>query len=124
MNKKILGNHYIIDLYNCDSDKLKSVETIEEIMVEAGIIGNLTVVKKCFHQFKPYGVSGVLVLKESHFTIHTWYEYNYASIDLFLCDTNINVDIIIEYLKKVLGSSKVKNQFIERGVELSEKYLG
>lgn len=62
----ILGIHYLLDFYDCNNDYLVSVSKIKEVMIEAGKIGNFNVVKSCFHQFKPYGVSGVLVLKESH----------------------------------------------------------
>lgn len=111
----ILGMHYLIDIYDCKVDKLKSVNQIKNIMVATAKIGKLKVVSKNFHQFRPYGVSGVLVLKESHFSIHTWPEYNYASIDLYLCDLSINIDKIISFLKIQFNSTNIIIQKIERG---------
>jgi len=117
MSKKILGNHYLIDYYNCDKQILSIVSKIEKIMIDAGKIGNLHIVGQCFHQFKPFGVSGVLILKESHFTVHTWPEYNYASVDLYLCDTKLNVLNIVEYLDKMFVSENYEIKKIERGIE-------
>ncbi len=110
-----LGSHYIIDYYNCEADNLKSVKQIEDIMNDAGTIGDFHIVESCFHQFKPYGVSGVLVLQESHFTIHTWPEKNYAAVDIFLCEYNSKLDSVIEFLEKNFKSTKKNVIFIERG---------
>lgn len=122
MNDLILGNHYLIDYYGCSEDMLKGVIMIKKIMLGAGIIGKLHIVEECFHQFKPSGVSGVLVLKESHFTIHTWPEYNYASVDLYLCDKTVDVSKIIKYLALELKSKDYDVNQINRGLK-DESYL-
>ncbi len=116
----ILGVHYLIDFYDCDENYLISVSKIKDLMINAGEIGNFNVVKSCFHQFKPYGVSGVLVLKESHFTIHTWPEHQYATVDIFLCDTSLNVDKVVEYLCEILSTDNYKIKKINRGVLCNE----
>ena len=112
----ILGVHYLLDFYDCDNRYLSSVSKIKNVMVKAGKIGNFNVVKKCFHQFKPYGVSGVLVLRESHFTIHTWPEYNYAAVDIFLCDTRLSIDNVITYLCKFFSTNNFTIKKINRGI--------
>ena len=117
MLKNVLGNHYLIDYYNCNIDMLTVVEKIKKLMLDAGEIGNLHIVGECFHQFKPSGVSGVLILKESHFTIHTWPEYNYASVDLYLCDTSIDVSNIIKYLASKLNTDNYSINKIDRGLK-------
>ena len=112
----ILGVHYLIGFYDCDENYLISVFKIKDLMINAGKIGNFNVVKSCFHQFKPYGVSGVLVLKESHFTIHTWPEHQYAAVDIFLCDTSLNIDKVVEYLCEIFSTNNYKIKKINRGV--------
>lgn len=112
----VLGRHYILDIYDCDKERLKSVEEVGGMMREAGEVGKLHVVEESFHQFLPYGVSGVLVLAESHFSIHTWPEYGYASVDLYLCDESTNVDSIFAYLLDVLNTNNYKIQKLERGI--------
>lgn len=116
MQKLVLGNHYLIDYYGCNKDTLSVVKEIKKIMLEAGEIGNLHIVGEFFHQFEPYGVSGVLVLKESHFTIHTWPEYNYASVDLYLCDKTLKVEKIIEYLFIKLNAKNYNTKELYRGL--------
>jgi len=117
----ILGVHYLLDFYDCDINELTSVSKIKSIMVKASKIGNFNVVKKSFHQFKSYGVSGVLVLKESHFTIHTWPEHKYVAVDIFLCDTNINIEKVIKYLCEVFSTDNYKIKNINRGI-ISNKF--
>lgn len=112
---EILGIHYILDFYDCERKCLISVSRINTIMKAASKIGKFSVVKSNFHQFKPYGVSGVMVLKESHFTIHTWPEYKYAAIDIFLCDTTISIDKVLEYLSIIFETTNYKITKLERG---------
>lgn len=113
---KVLGIHYILDFYECNNKYLTSVSKINNIMKMASNIGKFNIVKSCFHQFKPYGVSGVMVLKESHFTIHTWPEYQYAAIDIFLCDINNSIGKVVEYLSNVFETDNYKITKIERGI--------
>lgn len=116
MGNKILGKHYLIDFYNCDNNVLSSVQNIEKIMNTASLKGNLHVVQKYFKQFLPYGVSGIMVLSESHFTIHTWPEYQYASVDLYLCSDDNNIEELIDYLTISFCSKKIKHVIIDRGI--------
>ena len=78
-------------------------------MNAAAIEMQATIVNSNFHHFNPYGVSGVIIIKESHLTIHTWPEYGYAAIDIFTCG-KIYMDKGIEYLKEHLKAkgSEVK----------------
>lgn len=114
--KKTLAIHYIIDLYNCDEKIIKSVNNIAKIMKKAGNIGKLNVVEECFHQFLPHGVSGILILEESHFAIHTWPEYNYVSVDLYLCNISNSIDSIIDYLKHEFNSKSIQKRIIQCGI--------
>ncbi|MHC5218238.1 adenosylmethionine decarboxylase [Enterococcus sp. LJL128] len=80
-----LGKHYLIELKNCPKEKLTSVPLVEQLMLQIADECKLTRVQHYFHQFEPWGVSGVIILAESHLTIHTWPEENYAAVDLFVC---------------------------------------
>ena len=70
--EEYLGKHILLELKECDSIVLNDIETIESIMLSAAKTAKLTIVEKCFHKFSPYGVSGVVVIAESHLSIHTW----------------------------------------------------
>ena len=110
-----LGKHILIELWDCDKTVLDSVEKVETMMVEAAKKAKVTIVEKCFHKFSPYGVSGVVVIAESHLAIHTWPEYNYAAVDFFTCNKNCNTDIAVEYLKENFHSKKFSVNVIKRG---------
>ena len=82
---KQLGQHLLVEYYDCDVEILKNTLLIEKYMIEAAEAARATIVKSVFHTFNPWGVSGVIVIEESHLTIHTWPEYKYAAVDLFTC---------------------------------------
>ncbi|MDK2885602.1 MAG: S-adenosylmethionine decarboxylase [Thermosipho sp. (in: thermotogales)] len=104
---KSLGRHIIAEFYDCDNQILDDVEAIEKHMKEAAYETGATIVNSSFHRFLPYGVSGVVVISESHLTIHTWPEYGYAAVDLFTCGDDVDPWKAFAYLKKVLKSQRV-----------------
>lgn len=117
-----LGRHILVEYYNCSSEVLNDVTTIENSMVEAAQSADATVINSSFHHFSPYGVSGVVVIQESHLAIHTWPEYGYAAVDLFTCGDEINPWICFEYLKKAFKSESHSAMEMNRGQqELLEK---
>jgi S-adenosylmethionine decarboxylase proenzyme len=77
--------------------------------------GHGTIVKSVFHNFSPYGVSGVVVITESHVTVHTWPEHNYAAVDVFSCSRKLNHAIIRRHLKKALAAKHVSAKSFYRG---------
>ena len=110
-----LGKHILIEFWECEKSVLDNVNEIENLMLEAAKKAKVTIVEKCFHKFSPYGVSGVVVIAESHLAIHTWPEYNYAAVDFFTCNKNCNIEIAIEYLKEKFNSKKHSVNIIKRG---------
>jgi len=80
-----LARHILIDYYLCDNTAILDKDTLESILNEAAKISGATIVSSHFHNFEPIGVSGVIVLAESHFTVHSWPEHDYAAIDMFAC---------------------------------------
>lgn len=108
-----LGFHSLIDFHQCTSEILKRTSTIEQIMVEAAKAANLSIVSQAFNQFEPHGVSGFLVLKESHFSIHTWPEHSCAAVDLFTCGSSEGT-LAISYLRTALEAKQVNIKEINR----------
>ena len=101
-----LGRHILVEYYNCDKEILKNHTIIEEHMKEAAIASNATIVTSCFHKFNPWGVSGAVIIQESHLTIHTWPEYGYASVDLFTCGDTVNPWLAFIYLEDALKAER------------------
>lgn len=116
MKLEQLGRHILVEFYNCDCEILGSHEKIEEIMCEAAIRSNATIVTSCFHKFNPWGVSGAVIIQESHLTIHTWPEYGYASVDLYTCGDSVNPWLAFDYLEKELNAEKSESTEIARGM--------
>ncbi len=119
-----LGRQILAEFYNCDSEALKDEKYIGEAMVQACIEGKATVVTHTFHSFSPFGVSGVVVIAESHVAIHTWPEYNYAAVDIFTCGETIEPWVLFDFLKEKLGSSHVSQMELKRGLfDIGDKKL-
>ena len=91
-------------------------EELERILVEAATIANATVVQTCFHQFSPHGLSGVVVIAESHLAAHTWPEHHAVCIDLFSCSEKMNSQAAIDYLGQQFQAKDVRSQLIRRGM--------
>ncbi len=80
-----LGRQILVEFYDCDSDKINDVGYVEAAFLEATRKSKATIISHNFHKFSPHGISGVVVIAESHVTIHSWPEYNYAAVDIFTC---------------------------------------
>ena len=116
MNIEQLGRHILVEYYNCDKELLKDHEAIEKHMNQAALEANATIVTSCFHKFNPWGVSGAVIIQESHLTIHTWPEYGYASVDLFTCGDSVNPWKGFKYLKKALSADRSESTEVSRGL--------
>ena len=114
MNDEALGIHILVEYYDCNKEILKNVETIEQSMLTAARSANATIVESVFHQFNPWGVSGAVIIAESHLTIHTWPEHNYAAVDLFTCG-DIDYEAGLNTLKNLLESKHYEVKKILRG---------
>lgn len=112
---QVLGQHMLVEFYNCNQQILDDVAAIEQHMNEAARVCGATIVQSTFHRFQPYGVSGVVVISESHLAIHTWPEYGYASVDLYTCGEEIQPHQAYEYLKAVFESKETEVQTLKRG---------
>ncbi|OMP67477.1 adenosylmethionine decarboxylase [Domibacillus epiphyticus] len=97
-----MGRHVISELWGCNFDKLNDMEVIERIFVDAALKSGAEIREVAFHKFAPQGVSGVVIISESHLTIHSFPEHGYASIDVYTCgdlDPNIAANYIAEALE-------------------------
>lgn len=100
-----LGRHILVEFTGCNADTLNDVSKIEKAMVQAAQIAGATVINSNFHHFSPWGVSGVVVIQESHLAIHTWPEYRYAAVDLFTCGDTVDPWVSFEFLKKAFEAN-------------------
>lgn len=113
---KILGHHLIVELYECNSTALSDVAKVESIMIAAAKAAKATIVDTVFHHFKPHGVSGVVVIAESHLAVHTWPEHKYVSMDLFTCGSELKPWDAFKVVKKMFRARHSSVMKIERGM--------
>ncbi len=112
--KKELGQHYLVEFLGCDAQVLQYVKDIESAMLIAAEKSRATIVKSHFSQFEPQGVSGFIFIQESHFSIHTWPEYNYAAFDVLTCG-EMSPEKAIESLKESLRAREARVRVFTRG---------
>lgn len=117
VNKLSVGIHLVGDLIGVDPSKISSLEYLKKVMESAIKAGNLTKIRSYYHQFSPNGVSGVILLAESHLSFHTWPEYELVTLDVFTCGPTENADIAFEYIIDKLSPRTVQYKKIERGEE-------
>ena len=109
-----LGWHWLIDLYKCSNIPTDPV-ALEVIMVSAARNAGATVVQSCFHKFSPFGLSGVVVIAESHFAVHTWPEHNAMCLDLFSCSDKIKPQVAIDFISHEVRAGEVDQRNVSRG---------
>ncbi len=113
---KILGRHLLAELSECNNATLNNRPKLEKIMKEAARRSGATVVDSVFHHYNPQGLSGIVVIAESHISIHTWPEYGYAAVDCFTCGSSVDPWKALEYLKKALDCKAVQVKDLNRGI--------
>src|SRR5262245_39548389 len=111
-----LGRHMLIEYYECDTQVLADKERVRAILLEGARCGRATIVTDVFHSFSPHGVSGVVVIAESHLAIHTWPEHGYAAVDVFTCNEKLDRDAIQEFLRKKFRAGNVSSVDVPRGI--------
>lgn len=115
-----LGTHLLIELRECNPEILKSIEKVRSVMVSAAKEAKATIIDVSFHEFNPFGISGIVVIAESHLTIHTWPEYSYAAVDIFTCGGVIKPEVAVTYLIKQFECKNPSIVEMKRGI-LSHK---
>lgn len=110
-----MGRHVIAELWQCDFDKLNDMDYIEQTFVDAALKSGAEVREVAFHKFAPQGVSGVVIISESHLTIHSFPEHGYASVDVYTCG-DLDPTVAAKYIAEALGSTSSELVEIPRGM--------
>ena len=113
---KALGTHVILDLYGCPRASLDDIDFVSRALVRSVAESGATLIKPFFHKFAPQGVSGVAIIAESHFSIHTWPEHGYAAVDVFTCGDSIDVAHAVAVLRETFQPMCVQMNHFHRGI--------
>ena len=110
-----LGKHLLLELKDCDKEVLNDVGFLRDALLTAANEAGATVLGESFHQFNPHGISGVVIIAESHLLIHTWPEYGYAAADIFTCGNSVQPRKAARALIEKLGSKNHSMVEMQRG---------
>ena len=113
-----LGKHFLAEFYDCSSDTLNDEKKIAGIMTKAVEVSNAIIIKPFFHKFSPQGISGIIVIAESHLAIHTWPEFNFAAVDLFSCG-DFDFTEALRYINGNLNAGRYSILCIKRGTGIN-----
>lgn len=105
-----------MELKDCNPEILKDLREVKDAMVSAAKEAAATVIEISFHEFSPFGISGMVVIAESHLSIHTWPEYGYAALDIFTCGDLIKPESAAAYLIERFESRNPSVTEFKRGI--------
>lgn len=112
-----LGVHIILDLYNITNNDITFyVKDIKSILLDIVRQSKLNMISFSFHQFEPYGVTGIILLEESHISIHTWPEKRYVAIDIYTCGDHNKAYTAKELILNIFKPEYIKQTILERGI--------
>ncbi len=112
---RVLGSQIVLDLYECETGRLDDLEWVKKTLVNAARAAGATIVQAVFHKFAPWGISGVVVIAESHLAIHIWPENRYAAVDVFTCGENVRIGAASAFLTRAFRSKRAVEQRFRRG---------
>ena len=114
------GLHLVIDAFECQNDILNNAVELEELLTKAIKQLGMEILSSHFHSFTPIGVTGVIGISTSHFSIHTWPEHGYAALDLYTCGNQDIWPALEEILTKIQAKRTVMYE-LNRGEESQTK---
>lgn len=112
---KGLGRHILAEFHGVSKEKLDDVDWLEKRILIAVEESNATYLHHYMHKFSPQGVSGVVVVAESHLAFHTWPEYGYMALDYFTCGDRVDPQVAIDFLQEQLSPELVEASTKIRG---------
>lgn len=116
MGMSSLGRHLLCEYHGCDRELLNRPDAIRTELLAAVDRSGATPIHDFVHNFTPHGVTGVVVIAESHFAIHTWPEYGFAAVDLFTCGDTVDPWSAFEQLGKALRATSHSVIEMRRGL--------
>lgn len=112
-SEKYLGIHLIAEFWN--GKVIEDPKIIKDILTTAAKKAHNTPLEVIIHKFEPQGLTGVILLAESHIALHLWPEFNYIAIDIFTCGNKTSPQKALDYFKKEFQPQKIEIKEIKRG---------
>ena len=110
-----IGRHFLADYYGCSFDELNDAKRLREVLLEAVGRSGATILSDRFEIFQPHGVTGVIIVAESHVALHTWPERGFMAVDYFTCSARLDPDVAFQLLAQALRPVRVETHQVVRG---------
>jgi S-adenosylmethionine decarboxylase len=117
-----IGHHYIVEASGCDPKIISSVEKVQQILVKAAETAGAQVWSVSVNRFPPNGVSGVIVISESHISTHTWPEFGYGALNFYTCGKAIDSKKAVFYAVEEFGAKTCHITEITRGIDDGDRF--
>ena len=108
------GRHLLLDLFACAPEPLNDASLLQRLLTGAAVQAGAQVVAHVFHPFSPHGVTGVVVISESHLSIHTWPELGYAALDFYTCGS-ADAEAALIAIARALRAGRAELVEVRRG---------
>lgn len=105
----------LVELRDCNADALDDLQNVESTLIDTARRIGATIIGHAFHQFSPQGVTGVVIIAESHICIHTWPEHGYAAVDIFTCGDTSRLEEATQHIADAFGSQDRSVVTLQRG---------
>ena len=115
-----IGYHYVVEASGCDPEVLKDPNRIRQIFMNAAKAGNMEIKASYFFRFSPTGVSGVVIVAESHISVHTWPEEGYAALDVYTCGEKADPENAVDYILEKFRAQYAHVSEVKRGIKEEE----
>ena len=116
LKRPLTVKQVLVDLYKCKTD-INDETTLLALVTEAAKKAGAHVLQASVHRFSPMGCSVVVILKETHISIHTWPEFGFAALDIFLCGESLDPFVAWEYIKEHLQPESFELKELPREIK-------
>lgn len=111
------GRHVAVDTWGVDFNILNDGEYLKNRMIEAAEKSGATVLSVQYKQFDPQGATVLVLLSESHLSIHTYPEKGFAALDCYTCGDTVDPQVAIDYLLEIFKPQRIFDKMLKRGME-------
>lgn len=118
---KGVGHHHFADYYGCSFDHLNDATKLRALLLDAVARSGATILSDHFEVFDPHGVTGVIVVAESHVALHTWPEHGFMAVDYFTCSARLDARLTFDLLGRALGAERFDVREVVRGAGLGDR---
>ncbi|NUO53074.1 MAG: adenosylmethionine decarboxylase [Polyangiaceae bacterium] len=116
-----VGRHFLADYYGCTPRRLNDADGLRRALLDAVAASGATILSHHFEVFQPHGVTGVVVIAESHVALHTWPEHGFMAIDYFTCSERLDARLTLDLIGRAIEAERVEMREVARGEGVKDR---